>query len=138
MTERSKAGDDHGLPRPAGSERPDREFPGDSEVTVRQLRSLMQQFVSERGWEHFHNGKNLAMSLAIEAGELMEHFQWLTTAEVVEGTRVDRQGVEEELADVVCYALSLANALDIDLSQAIARKMIKNRLKYPAPGDTSH
>lgn len=104
----------------------------DQHVTVEQLRELMRQFVRERQWEKFHNAKNLSMSLAIEAGELLEHFQWLTTDEVVAGTNLDRGGIADELADVLCYALSLANALDIDIASAIHQKMVKNRLKYPA------
>lgn len=104
----------------------------DRNVTVQQLRDAMQQFVSERNWEKFHNAKNLSMSLAIEAGELLEHFQWLTTDEVVSQQGLDRQGIADELADVLCYGLSLANALDIDISQAIEQKMVKNRCKYPA------
>ena len=72
------------------------------------------------------------MSLAIETGELMEHFQWLTTDQVVAGDQLDRIGIQEELADVLCYALSLANALDIDIASAIEKKMVKNRIKYPA------
>ncbi len=105
----------------------------DRQQTVAELRGWMREFVRERNWEHFHNGKNLAMSLSIEAGELMEHFQWLTSDEVVDGRTLDLKGIRDELADVICYALSLANALDIDISQAIADKMVKNRLKYPRP-----
>lgn len=105
---------------------------GDRYVTVEQLRNVMRQFVRERQWEKFHNAKNLAMSLAIETGELLEHFQWLTTDEVVAGQALDRAGIADELADVLCYALSLANTLDIDIAQAIHQKMAKNRLKYPA------
>lgn len=105
---------------------------GDEHVTVQQLRELMRQFVSERQWEKFHNAKNLSMSLAIEAGELLEHFQWLTTDQVVAQEGLDRAGIADELADVLCYALSLANALNIDISKAIDQKMVKNRLKYPA------
>lgn len=105
----------------------------DQHVTVSQLRELMREFVRERQWEHFHNAKNLAMSLAIEAGELMEHFQWHTTDQVVASEGLDLQGIRDELADVLCYALSLANALDLDIAQAIEQKMAKNRLKYPAP-----
>jgi len=107
-------------------------IPNDRQTTVWELRELMRQFVAERRWEHFHNGKNLAMSLAIEAGELMEHFQWQTTQEACQADQLDRAGICDELADVVCYALSLANSLDIDLAQAITAKMVKNRQKYPA------
>lgn len=103
----------------------------DQQVTVEQLRDLMRQFVRERNWEKFHNAKNLSMSLAIEVGELLEHFQWLTTEEVVSQQGLDRQGIADELADVLCYALSLANALDIDIAQAVYHKMNKNRSKYP-------
>ncbi len=104
----------------------------DETTTVAELRGWMREFVRERNWEKFHNGKNLAMSLAIEAGELMEHFQWLTSEEVLERDKLDIPGIRDELADVVCYALSLANALDIDLAKAIEQKMVKNRVKYPA------
>ena len=107
----------------------------DETTTIAQLRQVMREFVAERHWHHFHNGKNLAMSLAIEAGELMEHFQWLTSEEVLDPHKLDQDGIKDELADVVCYALSLANSLNIDLSQAIEQKMVKNRLKYPAPLD---
>jgi dCTP diphosphatase len=105
----------------------------DANRTVSELRSVVEEFVRERDWHKFHNAKNLSMSLAIEAGELMEHFQWLTTEEVVAGQGFDRQQVTEELADVASYTLALANALGIDLSSAIEQKMVKNRIKYPAP-----
>lgn len=104
----------------------------DESTSIAEVRQWMRVFVAERNWQHFHNGKNLAMSLAVEAGELMEHFQWLTSEEVLDPGKLDQAGIRDELADVVCYALSLANALDIDLSQAIEQKMVKNRLKYPA------
>lgn len=106
----------------------------DNNTTIAQLRQVMRQFVEERDWQQFHSPKNLSMSLAIEAAELMEHFQWLT----VEQSRKLReqpealQEVGEELADVLCYALALANSLELDLTAALHAKMIKNRLKYPA------
>ncbi len=105
----------------------------DSVTTVLQLKNVMRDFVQERNWQKFHNAKNLSMSLAIEAAELMEHFQWLTTEEVEQQVGLDHAEVGDELADVVCYALSLANALDIDISKSIYGKMQKNRRKYPAP-----
>jgi len=92
----------------------------------------MRTFVAERNWEKFHNAKNLSMSLAIETGELLEHFQWLTSDEVVAGEGYDLQEVQDGMADVACYLLSLASALDVDLAQAIEQKMVKNRVKYPA------
>jgi NTP pyrophosphatase (non-canonical NTP hydrolase) len=104
----------------------------DDRTTVHELKEVMREFVSERNWHCFHNAKNLSMSLAIEAAELMEHFQWLTTEQVTGGQGFDQGEVADELADVLCYALSLANALHIDISSAIKSKMHKNRRKYPA------
>jgi len=106
----------------------------DAETTVAELRALVRNFVEERDWRQFHAPKNLAMSLAIEAAELMEHFQWISTEESREiaAEPGDLAEVSDELADVLCYALAMANQLDIDLSTAIRSKMIKNEEKYPA------
>ena len=105
----------------------------DSETTLGELRALVAQFVRERDWEQFHDPKNLAMSIAIEAAELMEHFQWDRNDQIpgLFDEAGKREEVEEELADVICYCLSLANHLEIDLSEAVEKKMIKNASKYP-------
>lgn len=106
----------------------------DQETTVSELRELVRQFVDARDWRQFHTPKNLSMSLAIEAAELMEHFQWLTPDEsrAVADQPVERAEAGEELADVLCYALALANELGLDVSQTVRAKMIKNAQKYPA------
>ncbi len=106
----------------------------DETATVAELRRAVQAFVDERDWQRFHTPKNLVMSLAIEAAELMEHFQWLDQKEsVARGCDPARRGeIAEEMADVCCYLLSLANALDIDLSEAVRAKLVKNAEKYPA------
>lgn len=106
----------------------------DDQTTVSQLRELVREFVDERDWRQFHSPKNLAMSLAIEAAELMEHFQWLTPEESrAVATQPDKlQAVGEELADVLCYALALANELGLDVAAALGDKMVKNAQKYPA------
>jgi dCTP diphosphatase len=106
----------------------------DSKTTVAELRELIRNFVDARDWEQFHAPKNLAMSLAIEAAELMEHFQWISTEKSREIAAEPGQlaEVSDELADVLCYALAMANQLDIDLSSAIRSKMKKNEEKYPA------
>ncbi len=102
-------------------------------TTVAQLRAMVRRFVDDRDWRQFHSPKNLSMALSIEAAELMEHFQWLT----IDESRTIRQDAErlhavtEELADVVCYALALANELDVDLTEAMRAKMRKNEEKYP-------
>jgi len=106
----------------------------DATTTVAELRGLIHEFVNERDWSQFHTPKNLSMALAIEAAELMEHFQWLSP-EASTGIRdsADQfREVREELADVLCFALSFANALDIDMSTAIKEKLVKNAAKYPA------
>jgi dCTP diphosphatase len=105
----------------------------DQKTTVSELRNFVRTFVEERDWRQFHSPKNLSMSLAIEAAELMEHFQWLTIEESrqVAQDRDERLAVGEELADVVCYVLALANELELDLTDCLQRKMIKNASKYP-------
>ena len=105
----------------------------DDETCIADLKDTMAEFVAERNWNQYHSPKNLAMSLTIEAGELMEHFQWLTTDESqkIERDSDQFQGVSEELADVFAYTLAIANEMQIDLSKAFAEKMEKNRAKYP-------
>ena len=106
----------------------------DDQTTVADLRAQVGAFVAERDWAQFHSPKNLSMAIAIEAAELMEHFQWLTVEEsrdLVEEEAVCGQ-VADELADVLIYGLSLANVLDIDLSEAIGSKLARNACKYPA------
>ena len=106
----------------------------DDRTTIAELRELVRQFVDARDWRQFHTPKNLSMSLAIEAAELMEHFQWLTPDEsrrLAEQPEQLRE-VGEELADVLCYALAMANELGLDVATALADKMVKNAAKYPA------
>lgn len=105
----------------------------DAQTTVAELRALVQRFVAERDWEKFHSPKNLSMALAIEVAELMEHFQWITPDESRQAAHdpARRSAVSEELADVICYALALANSLDIDVAAALQAKMLKNAEKYP-------
>lgn len=106
----------------------------DSETTVAELKRVLGEFVDQRDWQQFHSPKNLAMSLAIETAELMEHFQWLDVADsrTVVQQPERRQAIAEEIADVLCYTLALANSMDLDLAHAFEHKMAKNRLKYPA------
>jgi NTP pyrophosphatase (non-canonical NTP hydrolase) len=95
---------------------------------------MVDEFVDRRDWHQFHSPKNLAMSMAIEAAELMEHFQWITPEEsrAVADQPAKLAEVADELADVLCYALAMANELRLDLSTALDRKMAKNEKKYPA------
>ena len=106
----------------------------DASTTIAELRQLMASFVSERDWQPFHSPKNLAMALACEAAELMEHFLWMENAESRQRMMDPAQlaAVAEELADVLGVCLALANALNLDLSEAFRAKMARNLLKYPA------
>jgi NTP pyrophosphatase (non-canonical NTP hydrolase) len=106
----------------------------DQSTTIAELRQLVASFVAERDWNQFHSPKNLSMSLAIEAAELMEHFQWLTIEQSrsVANDANKLREVSDELADVLCYALALANELQIDVAGAVRQKMVKNAKKYPA------
>jgi dCTP diphosphatase len=106
----------------------------DDQTTIAQLKQMLTEFVTERDWQQFHSPKNLAMSISIEAAELMEHFQWID----IEDSRKladdleKREQVGEEMCDVLAYLVSLANEMKIDLASAFTAKMKKNRLKYPA------
>src|SRR5438552_17712394 len=106
----------------------------DSTTNLADLRKDVQAFIDERDWRQFHSPKNLSMSLAIEAAEVMEHVQWIDAAESRRiGDDPAKLGqVRDEIADCMCYLLALANELEIDLSSAICEKMVKNAAKYPA------
>ncbi len=104
----------------------------DRETTLQQLKEQVGNFVRERDWEQFHTPKNLSMSIAIEAAELMEHFQWLTVEQSKDLPDPALHDIGEELADIVIYSLSMANALNLDLAQTVRAKMAKNISKYPS------
>lgn len=96
------------------------------------LRDRLRSFAAKRDWEQFHSPKNLAMALIVEAGELVEHFQWLTEAESQQPPPDTRAKIEEELADVLLYLIRLADRLGVDLEQAARAKIERNAKKYPA------
>ena len=105
----------------------------DAATTVGEIRERVLAFARERDWEQFHSPKNLSMALAAEAGELMEHFLW-TESKASAATLADaakRKKIEDELADVVIYALEFANIGGIDLAKAIEAKLAQNAAKYP-------
>lgn len=105
----------------------------DRATTVAELRERVLAFVRERDWEQFHAPKNLSMALAAETGELMEHFLWMSPEQsrTVLGEPEKRRKIEEEIADVVIYALEFANMTGIDVAAAIERKLALNAKKYP-------
>ena len=101
---------------------------------MNELDALMAQvlrFRDERDWKQFHNPKDLALSLLLEAGEVLEVFQWKDAAGVAEAAQARKGDLADELADVLCYTLLMAHELGIDLPAALADKLRKNALKYP-------
>ena len=104
----------------------------DATATVQQLRDRVATFVHERDWEKYHNPKDIAISMSVEAAELLELFQWRSDAEIDLRDPKFREDLEDELADVFVYCLSLANAVQCDLSDVTLRKLAKNERKYPA------
>lgn len=106
----------------------------DDQTTVNDLREMVRAFVDQRDWGQFHSPKNLTMALAIEVAELMEHFQWITpeASRAVADDPAKLAEVREEMADVMCYVLAIANELNVDMASAMREKMKKNVLKYPA------
>lgn len=95
------------------------------------LTQALRRFAQERDWEQFHSPKNLASALAVEAAELLEHFQWLTEEQSANLPADKRAAVGEEIADVLLYLLQLADKLGIDIVAAAHGKLALNAAKYP-------
>ncbi|MFC7784653.1 MULTISPECIES: nucleotide pyrophosphohydrolase [unclassified Rossellomorea] len=95
---------------------------------MKQLYEKIIEFRDERNWDANHNEKDLAISISLEANELLENFQWKTSREAVETTH---QNIKEEMADVLIYLVQLADKMDIDLEEEVYKKLEKNALKYP-------
>ncbi len=97
----------------------------DKIIKIQKLKDLVEKFKEERDWGRHHTPKNLAISISLEAAELMEHFQWGDWKEE------SREEVEKELADIVIYCLSFASSNGIDVSSAVMKKLEHNAKKYP-------
>lgn len=95
------------------------------------ITSKIIEFRDQRDWLQFHNPKDMALSVCLEAAELLEHFQWKTPAQVEAYVKTHREDIADEMADVACYLFELSANLGIDLSGAIENKLKKNALKYP-------
>lgn len=103
-------------------------------VTLDDLAAELRRFAAERDWERFHTPKNLAISLAVETGELLEHVQWGSDDEIAArfGTAEGRKAVSEEMADVLIYLVRLADVIGVDLLGAASAKIAANAARYPA------
>ncbi len=105
----------------------------DTTTTVGALRAAVDRFVAARDWYAYHTPKNLAMSIAIESAELMEHFQWYDLEESAArlADPAARTAAADELADIVIYCLSLANSTGMDVSAAVLAKLERNESRFP-------
>lgn len=99
---------------------------------VDKLIQRIRVFRDARDWKQFHNPKDMAIAISLEAGELLEHFLWKGADEVEARVKSHRGEIEEEIADIAIYLFELADNLDIDLLEAMSEKIRKNDAKYPA------
>ena len=103
-----------------------------------ELAGRLAAFARERDWEQFHSPKNLAMAVAAESAELLEHFQWLTEAQSCDLAPAQRDQAALEMADVLLYLVRLADQLGVDLLAAAHRKIGLNAEKYPVDKSRGH
>ena len=104
----------------------------DDNVNISHIKSMIKEFEEERNWDKCRNPKDLCMSIAIEASELMEVLQWDTSEEAMNIKNSGKfEHFKEEIADVIIYSISLINSLDIDLFEILKDKLYKNSIKYP-------
>lgn len=108
------------------------------EAALQTLARQLQQFADARDWGPFHSPKNLASALVVEAGELLEHFQWLTEHQSRQLAPEQKQAVAHEMADVLLYLVQLSTVLSIDLMDAARNKMVINAQKYPVEQARGH
>jgi NTP pyrophosphatase (non-canonical NTP hydrolase) len=98
---------------------------------IKGLTKKIIAFRDARDWKQFHNPKDLAISLVLEAGEVMEHFQWKNEKEIAKHIAENKTAISEELADTLYWILLMSHDLDIDILKAVENKMIQNEAKYP-------
>jgi dCTP diphosphatase len=102
-------------------------------MNIKDIQKQLSDFADERDWDQFHNPKNLAMALSVEASELVEIFQWLTPEQAEEiMNSSESEHVKEEMADIMIYLIRMADKLNVDLEKAVADKIVKNAVKHPA------
>ncbi len=109
----------------------------DATTTIADLRAHLLAFRDARNWAHHHRPRNLALALGIEVGELAEHFLWRTDAEIEEAAAQDpafRAEVADEIADVMNYLLYIAEAVGVDVAEAVAAKVARNEGRFPVGG----
>jgi len=102
-----------------------------TQITLKDWQQMIIEFRDKRNWKQFHNPKDLALSLNLEAAEVLEHFQWKNNEEVEEYLKKNRNALGDEIIDVIYYCLLLAHEIDIDINKAFIKKMKVNAKKYP-------
>ncbi len=98
---------------------------------TKELTKRIIEFRDARDWKQFHNPKDVAMSLCLEAAEVLEHFQWKNKEEIEEYIKTHKEHIGEELADVLYWVLLMSYDLNIDILDALDKKIQKNESKYP-------
>ena len=98
---------------------------------IKELTEKIKKFRDERDWMQFHNHKDMALSLVLEAAEVLEHFQWKSPKEIENYVKTSKEEISEEIVDVAMYLFELADNLDLDLKEAMIKKLKKNSAKYP-------
>lgn len=101
------------------------------DIDIKEIARRIRQFRDERNWRQFHNPKNMACSIVIEAAELLEIFQWKNMEQSKEAAHQQHEEISDEIADIAIYLIGLAETLDMDLIDCIERKIAKNAAKYP-------
>lgn len=100
-------------------------------ISYTNILDKIKKFRDDREWMQFHDPKNMAISIILEASELLEHFQWKEKDEIKKYVQDHHEKVEDEIADIAIYLFEMADNLDIDLLSAMDRKLDKNKKKYP-------
>ncbi|MFJ7728456.1 nucleotide pyrophosphohydrolase [Neobacillus sp. NPDC097160] len=95
---------------------------------MKEIQQKVLEFRDERDWKKYHNEKDLAISISLEANELLENFQWRTSEEAI---AVSKQNIKEEIADILIYLVQLADKMEINLEEEVLNKLVKNAIKYP-------
>ncbi len=105
----------------------------DSKTNINELKEKVKKFCEDRDWDQYHNAKELAIGIALEASELLEHFRFKSENEVDEMFKdsIKKEKIEEEIVDTFYFILRLAQRYDIDLTTSLNKKMDKNEKKYP-------
>lgn len=98
---------------------------------IKKLTKIVTKFRDDRDWKQFHNPKDMALSLVLEATEVMEHFQWKDKKEIEKYLKTNKEDIADEIADVLYWVLLMSHDLNIDLVKALENKIIKTEKKYP-------